>query len=122
MSEVLNEKPHAEELPRSAAAGIVTEGKYVPPPADSDGKIWVRTTALVQAESEDLYRLWRDVETAPRWQEQIARVTAKSPENLTGLWSQEAPLLNGILKCSRTSLVSELHGAPSAETPAMRAK
>jgi uncharacterized membrane protein len=40
-----------------------------------DGKIWVRTTALIHATAEDLYRMWRDVESIPRWQEQIQRVT-----------------------------------------------
>jgi uncharacterized membrane protein len=54
----------------------VVEGRYIPPPQDKDGKVWVRTTALVQAEPERLYQMWRSVENAPQWQEQIVQVTA----------------------------------------------
>ena len=75
MSNALNEKPNAEPLPAAASAGVVLDGRYLPPPEDTDGKIWVRTTALVHASTEDLYRMWRDVESAPLWQEQIQRVT-----------------------------------------------
>jgi uncharacterized membrane protein len=75
MSDALKEKPNAEELPISSSAAIFIEGRYIPPPQDKDGKIWVRTTALVQADPERLYTLWRQVENAPLWQEQIASVT-----------------------------------------------
>ena len=50
-------------------------GRYLPPPEDKDGKIWIRTSSRVEAEAEDLYGIWRDVEAAPLWQEQITRVT-----------------------------------------------
>jgi uncharacterized membrane protein len=75
MSRALNEKPNAEPLPSLASAGVILEGRYLPPSKDEDGKIWVRTSALIRADSGDLYRRWRDVESAPLWQEQIAQVT-----------------------------------------------
>ena len=75
MSKTFSEKPNAEALPATASAGVILNGRYLPPPEDKDGKIWVRTSALIHAEAEDLYRMWRDVEVAPLWQEQIERVT-----------------------------------------------
>jgi len=76
MSEALQEKPNAEPNVIASSAGIVVEGRYIPPPQDKEGKIWVRTTALVKAERERLYRMWRAVENAPQWQEQIVQVMA----------------------------------------------
>ncbi len=75
MSKALNEKPNAEPLPVAASAGVVLNGRYLPPPEDEDGKIWVRTSALIQTEAQVLYEMWRDVEAAPLWQEQIEKVT-----------------------------------------------
>lgn len=75
MSKALNEKPNAEPLPATASAGVILNGRYLPPPEDKDGKIWVRTSALIQGSAEDLYSLWRDIEAAPLWQEQIERVS-----------------------------------------------
>lgn len=75
MSEALHEKPNAESLPQSADASVIIDGRYLPPPEDKDGKMWVRTTALIDADPQELYRIWRDVENAPLWQEQIAAVT-----------------------------------------------
>jgi uncharacterized membrane protein len=74
MAEFLMEKPNAEPLPESASAGVILNGRYLAPPQDKDGKIWVRTGAFVQAEPEALYQLWRNVERAPEWQEQITEV------------------------------------------------
>jgi uncharacterized membrane protein len=71
----LNEKPNAEEVPRRSGASVILDGRYLPPPQDGDGKIWVRTSALVNAPEEELYRMWRDVESASLWQEQIVSVT-----------------------------------------------
>ena len=71
----LNEKPNAEEVPRRSGAWTLLDGRYLPPPQDGDGKIWVRTSALVNAPEEEVYRMWRDVESAPLWQEQIVSVT-----------------------------------------------
>jgi uncharacterized membrane protein len=75
MSEALREKPNAEQLPESASAGVILSGRYLPPPEDKNGKIWIRTSALIQTEAQQLYEMWRDVQSAPLWQEQIARVT-----------------------------------------------
>ena len=75
MSERLNEKPNAAPLPTLGNAGVMLNGRYLPPPEDKDGKIWIRTSSRVEAEAEDLYAIWRDVEAAPLWQEQITRVT-----------------------------------------------
>ena len=75
MSKALNEKPNAEPLPATASAGVILNGRYLPPPEDKDGKIWVRTSALIQGSAEDLYNIWRDIEAAPLWQEQIESVT-----------------------------------------------
>jgi uncharacterized membrane protein len=70
----LNEKPNAEEVTRRSGVSVILDGRYLPPPHDGDGKIWVRTSALVNAPAEELYRMWRDVESAPLWQEQIVSV------------------------------------------------
>jgi uncharacterized membrane protein len=70
----LNEKPNAEEVPRRISSSVMLDGRYLPPPQDGDGKIWVRTSALVNAPDEELYRMWRDVESAPLWQEQVVSV------------------------------------------------
>jgi uncharacterized membrane protein len=70
----LNEKPNAEAVPRRGGASIILDGRYLPPPQDGDGRIWLRTSALVNAPAEELYRMWRDVESAPLWQEQIVSV------------------------------------------------
>jgi uncharacterized membrane protein len=75
MSDALTEKPNAEKLPVSSSAAIVTEGRYIPPPQDKDGKVWARATALVQVAPDRLYQMWREVENAPHWQEQIKVVT-----------------------------------------------
>ena len=79
MEKILNENPHAEKLPESGAAGTILNGHYAAPPTDKDGKQWVRTSALILGSASDLYELWRDVEKAPRWQEQILEVRAKDP-------------------------------------------
>ena len=71
----LAEKPNAEVVPSAGPAGTIIDGHYAPPPHDKDGKIWIRTCAKVQSTPESLYALWRDVERAPQWQEQIAEVT-----------------------------------------------
>jgi uncharacterized membrane protein len=75
MSQALNKKPNAEPLPTAASAGVTINGKYLPPPEDKDGKIWVRTSALIQGDENYLYKMWRNIENAPLWQEQIVKVT-----------------------------------------------
>lgn len=88
MSPALNEKPNAEEVPVSGATGMILDGRYLAPPEDKDGKLWVRTSALIQAASEELYALWRNVETAPAWQEQILHVTVTGDR--TSHWVMES--------------------------------
>lgn len=77
MSTILSEKPNAEPVPRVTSASIILDGRYLPPPEDKDGKLWVRKNSLVQANSQELYSLWRSVERAPEWQEQIVSVSVK---------------------------------------------
>src|ERR1700753_3940692 len=75
MTDAFKEKLNAEPLPGATSAGVVVEGKYIPPPEDRDGRSWVRTTAHVQADPQKLYQLWSDLENVPQWQEQIVSVT-----------------------------------------------
>ena len=88
MSPALNEKPLAEALPTATAASVILDGRYLPPPEDKDGKLWVRTSALVQAGARELYSMWRNVESAPAWQEQIAQVVATGEQ--TSHWVMRA--------------------------------
>jgi uncharacterized membrane protein len=88
MSHPLTEKPNAEQVPFSASAGVILDGRYLPPPQDKDGKIWARTSAIVQADADELYALWRDVESAPKWQEQITSVRQTS--DVTSHWIMES--------------------------------
>jgi uncharacterized membrane protein len=74
------DKPHAAEVSQSGVAGTILRGHYAPPPADKDGKQWVRTSALVLRSPAELYSLWRDIEKAPLWQEQITEVRATGPK------------------------------------------
>ena len=87
MSHALKEKPYAEEQPVAGAAPMIPDGRYLPPPEDKDGKLWVRTSALVQADPRDLYAMWRNVEAAPAWQEQITRVVVTGER--TSHWVME---------------------------------
>ena len=68
----------AETLPASEGASSILNGRYLPPPQDKDGKLWVRTSAIIQSSPEELYRAWHDLESIPRWQEQIVSVAATS--------------------------------------------
>lgn len=88
MAGPLNESPNIEALPRIGSAGVIENGRYLPPPADKDGQTWIRTTALIQASANDLYRLWRDHSLAPLWQEQIREVRVTGPR--TSHWVMEA--------------------------------
>jgi uncharacterized membrane protein len=54
---------------------VIQDGRYLPPPEDTDGKVWVRTSAIIQATPDKLYTLWSDIESAPLWQEQLRQVT-----------------------------------------------
>jgi uncharacterized membrane protein len=88
MSPALKEKPYAEELPDTGVVGMIIDGRYLPPPEDKDGKLWVRTSALIQASPSDLYAMWRNVEAAPAWQEQITQVVSTGER--TSHWVMES--------------------------------
>ncbi len=87
MGNALTEAPHAEPLPQVGSAGMIEDGRYLPPPADADGKTWKRTSALIQKSPQELYQLWRNLETVPQWQEMIASVTSTGPK--TSRWVME---------------------------------
>jgi uncharacterized membrane protein len=72
----LTEFPMADMLPSVRGIASLSNGHYDPPPADRDGKTWVRTSVIVQAEPEKLYEIWRDIEGAPIWHERIVDVRA----------------------------------------------
>ena len=72
----LTENPKADMLPSESGAASLLNGHYAPPPEDKDGKTWVRTSVIVQADRKKLYGLWRDVEAAPAWHERITEVRA----------------------------------------------
>jgi len=80
MEAPFKERPYAEETSRPGPAGSALDGHYQAPPADKDGKLWVRTCALVLKSADELYAMWRDIEKAPLWQEQIAEVRATGPK------------------------------------------
>jgi uncharacterized membrane protein len=63
---------------RFGSAAVCLDGRYLPPPEDKDGKLWVRTSAIIQAEADELYSLWRDIENVPSWQEGMAQVIKTS--------------------------------------------
>ena len=84
---ILTEKPAVETLPKSAGASSLLNGHYAPPPTDEGGKRWVRTNALVQADAESLYNLWRDFDKVPAWQEEIQSVVTTGPQ--TSHWTMK---------------------------------
>jgi uncharacterized membrane protein len=59
---------------RFRSAAVSLDGRYLPPPEDEDGKLWVRTSAIIQAEADDLYSLWRNLDRVPSWQEGMEHV------------------------------------------------
>jgi len=74
MAEALREEPNAEPVSQARGTSVVIDGHYAPPPEDKDGKLWVRASVLIQSDVDTLYKLWRQVEKAPLWQEQIVEV------------------------------------------------
>lgn len=77
MERAINEKSQQPgQSDQSGPVGTLLDGHYAPPPADKDGKQWVRTSAVVLRSASELYSLWRDIEQAPLWQEQITEVRA----------------------------------------------
>jgi uncharacterized membrane protein len=88
MADALKEAPRAEAQPSESSAGVVLNRRYMAPPRDGDGRIWARATALVQASANELYSLWRDIESAPKWQEMITDVIQTGPK--TSHWVMKA--------------------------------
>lgn len=88
MANVEKGPPNTAALSGESSAGVVLGGQYMAPPEDRGGKIWVRATALIQASPADLYALWRDTESAPKWQEMIADVISTGPR--TSHWVMNA--------------------------------
>jgi uncharacterized membrane protein len=73
---------HAPQ-PENGSAALLN-GHYAAPPADRDGKTWVRSSVIVQAEPGTLFELWMDVERAPEWHERIVSVEKTGPN--TARW------------------------------------
>jgi uncharacterized membrane protein len=70
---------HSEQNHFGTSAAFTQDGRYLTPPGDKDGKVSVRTSAIIQADADALYALWHDVESAPQWQEQIKQVVKTGP-------------------------------------------
>lgn len=85
----LREKPGEQAPGRSMGANVMEDGRYMPPPADADGKMWVRTSALIKGDPRSLYGMWRNVEAAPLWQEQIMSVVRTG--DTTSHWVMQTP-------------------------------
>jgi uncharacterized membrane protein len=88
MADAIKEATTTDEPLSERTAGVVLNGRYMAPPEDKDGKIWARAAALVQGTPEELYALWRDIESAPKWQEMITDVIATGPK--TSHWVMNA--------------------------------
>jgi uncharacterized membrane protein len=88
MANALKEAPRIATPPGESNAGIVLNRCYMATPQDKEGKIWARATALVQASPKDLYALWRDIDSAPQWQERITDVIQTGPK--TSHWVMKA--------------------------------
>jgi len=83
------QKLGATEAPHLVGANVMEDGRYMPPPADEDGKQWVRTSMLVKGEPLDLYGIWHNLEAIPLWQEQIMSVVRTS--NTISHWVMQTP-------------------------------
>lgn len=60
--------------PHYKSVATALNGKYLPPPEDKDGRRWVRTSVVIQADPQTLYAMWSDIESVPKWQEQMESV------------------------------------------------
>src|ERR1700759_1649559 len=76
---LLKQSIHTEQNRIATGAAVIHDGRYLPPPEDKDGRVSVRTSAIIQADADALYALWHDVESAPLWQEQITHVVKTGP-------------------------------------------
>lgn len=64
----------AGQSPEDASADVNFTGRYLPSPTADDGRLWIRTTGLIQRDPPELYAIWRNVEIAPLWQEHVSEV------------------------------------------------
>ena len=79
-----NENTDPTPTTGNRGASVSQNGRYLAPPEDHDGKAWVRTSAIINADAQSLYNLWRNVEAAPAWQEQLKEVSRTGPN--TARW------------------------------------
>jgi uncharacterized membrane protein len=105
MGNELTEKPNAEVLPEYSGAAALLKGHYAAPPADKDGRTWVRTSVLIQAPATTLYEMWRDVEKAPLWHERTVEVRSAGPK--TYRWVMRDEPGNDILEWDFEILADE---------------
>lgn len=60
----------------TAVAGVQAGGHYVALPTKTeDGEVVGHAVQTIRREPEELYRLWSDLESIPRWQEFVVSVT-----------------------------------------------
>jgi uncharacterized membrane protein len=71
---VLTEKLKNDAATEFGSAGTMLNGRYLAPPKDHAGEIWVRRSTLIQAEPALLYEMWRNLEAVPKWQEGVSKV------------------------------------------------
>lgn len=69
----------ADGQDKPSGASTVLNGRYMPPPADDDGKRWMRTSAIILKSRDELYNLWRDVESSVQWRGQTVDVRETGP-------------------------------------------
>jgi uncharacterized membrane protein len=72
--DLISKKTNLPAEPRYRSAAVTLDGRYLPPPQDKDGRLWVRTSAIIQADAMKLYGLWSDLDLVPQWQEQMVEV------------------------------------------------
>jgi len=70
----------ADGQDKPAGASTVLNGRYMPPPADDDGQRWMRTSAIILRSRDELYNLWRDVESSVQWRGQTVEVRKTGPK------------------------------------------
>jgi uncharacterized membrane protein len=64
--------------PRYRSAAVTFDRRYLAVAKGEDGRSWVRTSVNIQADAMGLYEMWRNVESASEWKEQIVSVTKTS--------------------------------------------
>jgi uncharacterized membrane protein len=70
----ISNQANLQNEPRYRSAAVTLDGRYLAPPQDDDGKLWVRTSAIIQADAMKLYGMWTDLDLVPQWQEQMVKV------------------------------------------------